>query len=154
FVVNDEFQEVIAFGAIAAHVRFAAVGVHRSQRTGKRAANRSELVDRVGDGNELPCRAVVLRVEQGLLEPCKLCGAEISTVRVVGARSGVVRGCIVGLQSNIPVRAGVSVDEEDIPSPANSGIELLCAVCARIARSVQNATVSYRLVGEEYVFER
>ena len=78
-----------------------------------------KLVDGVRDRNELPGRAVVLRVEKGLLEPGELRGTEVGAIRVVSARSGVIRGGVGGLQPYIAVRAGVGVDEERVPAPLN-----------------------------------
>jgi predicted NUDIX family NTP pyrophosphohydrolase len=73
-IVGDELEQVIALRAVASDVGLAAVGVDRAvgasrakagkvvQREG--TADRPDLVDRIGDGDELPPRSGLLRVEQ------------------------------------------------------------------------------------------
>ena len=144
-VVGDELEQRIALRAVAAHVGLAAVGVHRGVGASRaeareivqreRAADRPDLVDRVGDRNELPRCAGVLRVEQGLLQPGELSGSQVGAARVVGARrAGVVRAAVGRLDAEIAVGAGVGVDVDRVLAPLLGEIELLRAVRARVGR--------------------
>ena len=163
-VVRDELQQRVALGAVAAHEGLSTVGTHWSVAAAcaeawevaqaQRTADRSDLINRVGDGDELPSRAVVVRVKKGLLEPGELRGTQISAVRIVGTGPGVISSGVGGLQANVAVGAGIRVHEEGILAPRLGRIELLAAVRARIGRSGDRAAISNRLVAQESIPER
>ncbi len=109
------------------------------------AADRPDLIDRIGNVDELPRRAAALRGEKRLLQPRKLRRTEHCAVRVVGASAGFV-GICCGLHADVAIGATIGVDEDCIPAPLLSEVKLTGAVRARVRRRIDQTAFFQRLV--------
>ena len=117
------------------------------------AADRPDLVDRIGNVDELPGGTAVLPREKRLLQPRQLRGTEHRAVWVVGASAGVV-GIIGSLDADVAIGATIGIDEDGIPAPPLSEVELTGAVRARVRRRIDQSAFFHRLVVLENLLQR
>src|SRR5262249_21746971 len=84
----------------------------------------------------------------------QLRGSKEGTMRIIGTWSSVVRGSVCGLQTNIAIRARVSIHEERVPSPVYGRVKFASAVRAGIARSNHDSAIGERLICKQDILER